>query len=93
MTAKNPNLAQRGEDHAVQSASSEIPRAHRVLGEGRRPSDREVKSVAKRILREAFPEREVRRQSGTRFYRDMFPAARATLGMGLRPTLKQEQDG
>lgn len=52
----------------------------RCMGEGRRPSVREVKSVAKRILREAFPEREARRQSDTRLYRNMLRMARAILG-------------
>ena len=77
--------------------SSPLRRRYPVLiacmGEARRPSACEVKSVAKRILREAFPEREARRQSGTRLYRDMLRAARATLGMGPRPAFKQERDG
>jgi hypothetical protein len=57
------------------------------MGEARQPSAREVKSVAKRILREAFPEREAHPQDGTRLYRDMLRAARATLGistLGMR---------
>jgi len=78
-------------------SSSPLRRKYPVLiacmGEARRPSAREVKSVPKRIMREAFPEREARRQSGTQLYRDMLRAARATLGMGPRSALKQEQDG
>lgn len=78
-------------------SSSPLRRKYPVLiacmGEAKRPSAREVKSVAKRIMREAFPEHEVRRQSGTQLYRDMLRAARATLGMGPRSALKQEQDG
>jgi len=89
---KNPNLVREEKIMATSPLRQRYPVLIACMGEARRPNAREVKSVAKRILREAFPEREAHRQSGARLYRDMLRVARATLGMGSRPALKQERD-
>lgn len=90
---KTPNLATEQTIMSTTPFRRRYPVLIACMGGARQPSAREVKSVAKRILREAFPEREDHRQSGTRLYREMLRAARATLGMRSRPALNQERDG
>ena len=51
------------------------------IGEARAPDVQEVKWVAKRILREAFPHVDRVRRDDTSFYRRILLTARATLGL------------
>ena len=90
---KIADLAQKEKDMPLIPLRRKYPVLVACMGEARRPNVREVKSVAKRILHETFPEREGQRQSGTRLYRHMLLAARATLGLSHRPTMRQEWGG
>ncbi|HEX7854822.1 MAG TPA: hypothetical protein VF503_14120 [Sphingobium sp.] len=86
-------LAKKEKDMPFTLLRRKYPVLIACMGEARHPNVREVKSVAKRILHEAFPEHEGQRQDGTRLYRHILLAARATLGLTPVATMRQEPDG